>query len=121
MSNTRSSSPQKPEMSNPKPEPVPEPPQPSRLPESVLRMIRGEVSAPEKAAQYQDSLGNWWKEYADRKNDEKDEYIANTLLYDRNHLPRIAPPPDHAEVKKEEAARRVLRAAEGEGEGEATS
>lgn len=36
----------------------------------------------------------WWAEYADRKNDETDEYVANSLLYDRNHLPRSAPPPD---------------------------
>lgn len=31
---------------------------------------------------------------ADRKNDETDEYVANSLLYDRNHLPRSAPAPD---------------------------
>lgn len=36
----------------------------------------------------------WWAEYADRKNDETDEYVANSLLYDRNHLPRSAPAPD---------------------------
>ena len=36
----------------------------------------------------------WWTEYADRKNDEGDEYVANSLLYDRNHLPRSAPAPD---------------------------
>lgn len=36
----------------------------------------------------------WWTEYADRKNDETDEYVANSLLYDRNHLPRSAPAPD---------------------------
>ena len=36
----------------------------------------------------------WWSEYADRKNDEEEEYVANSLLYDRNHLPRMAPAPD---------------------------
>ena len=36
----------------------------------------------------------WWKEYADRKADEEDEHVADSLLYDRNHLPRAAPPPE---------------------------
>ena len=36
----------------------------------------------------------WWAEYSDRKNDEEHEYVANSLLYDRNHLPRTAPAPD---------------------------
>ena len=36
----------------------------------------------------------WWAEYADRKNDEGDEHVADSLLYDRNHLPRTAPAPD---------------------------
>ena len=37
-----------------------------------------------------------WTEYADRKQDEEgdEEHVANSLLYDRNHLPRTAPPPD---------------------------
>ena len=33
-------------------------------------------------------------EYADRKNDETEEYVSNSLLYDRRHLPRTAPAPD---------------------------
>ncbi len=33
-------------------------------------------------------------EYADRKNDEEDEHVADSLLYDRNHLPRTAPAPE---------------------------
>ena len=33
-------------------------------------------------------------EYADRKNDEEEEYVADSLLYDRTHLPRTAPAPD---------------------------
>jgi hypothetical protein len=36
----------------------------------------------------------WWTEYADRKNDEEDEHVADSLLYDRSHLPRSAPAPD---------------------------
>lgn len=36
----------------------------------------------------------WWNEYADRKNDEEHEYVANSLLYDRNHLPRTVAAPD---------------------------
>lgn len=36
-----------------------------------------------------------WKEYAARKNDEEEEHVADTLLYDeRCHLPRSAPRPD---------------------------
>ena len=55
----------------------------------------------DKKAEYEASLKRWWTEYADRKNDEDDEYVANSLLYDRNHLPRTAPAPDCC---KEEAA-----------------
>ena len=33
-------------------------------------------------------------EYADRKNDEEDEHVADSLLYDKSHLPRSAPAPD---------------------------
>ena len=44
----------------------------------------------------QSSLRRWWNEYADRKKDEEDEHehVANSLLYERNHLPRSAPAPD---------------------------
>lgn len=48
----------------------------------------------------------WWKEYADRKADEEDEHVADSLLYDRNHLPRAAPPPDS--VFEERARLKVL-------------
>ena len=37
---------------------------------------------------------SWWGEYSDRKNDEGEEHVADSLLYDRNHLPRSAPAPD---------------------------
>jgi hypothetical protein len=37
---------------------------------------------------------SWWKEYAARKNDEDQEHVADSLLYDeRCHLPRTTPPP----------------------------
>eukprot|EP00955_Chlamydomonas_euryale_P113563 366226-Chlamydomonas_euryale.AAC.22 len=38
---------------------------------------------------------SWWKEYAARKNDEEEEHVADSLLYDeRCHLPRMVPAPD---------------------------
>ena len=37
---------------------------------------------------------SWWSDYAARKNDEEEEHVADSLLYDRNHLPRSAPAPD---------------------------
>lgn len=51
----------------------------------------------------------WWKEYADRKADEEDEHVADSLLYDRNHLPRAAPPPES--VFEERAREKALLAA----------
>jgi hypothetical protein len=37
----------------------------------------------------------WWHEYAARKNDEEEEHVADSLLYDeRCHLPRTTPRPD---------------------------
>jgi hypothetical protein len=36
----------------------------------------------------------WWEEYAARKNDEEEEHVADSLLYDKNYLPRMAPPPE---------------------------
>jgi hypothetical protein len=58
----------------------------------MMRAIHGDVE--DKKAEYEASLKRWWTEYADRKNDEEDEYVANSLLYDRNHLPRTAPAPE---------------------------
>ena len=40
------------------------------------------------------STFRWWVEYADRKNDEEDEHVADSLLYDKRHLPRTAPAPE---------------------------
>ena len=50
-------------------------------------------------------------EYADRKNDEE-EYVADSLLYDRRHLPRTAPAPECvARFAAEEAAAAAAAAA----------
>lgn len=65
-----------------------------KLSEDMLRVIRGEVDHKEKAQAYDDSLKRWWKEYAARKNDEEEEHVADSLLYDeRCHLPRTTGPP----------------------------
>jgi hypothetical protein len=39
-------------------------------------------------------MHRWWTEYADRKNDEEDEHVSDSLLYERSHLPRSIPAPD---------------------------
>ena len=65
------------------------------LPDFVRRAIYGEVTLEEKRAALDTSMNNWWREYAARKNDEEEEHVADTLLYDeRCHLPRTAPRPD---------------------------
>lgn len=53
---------------------------------------------------------SWWREYSDRKNDEEDEHVADSLLYDRCHLPRAVPAPDvvfeaRKRSKQQEAAK----------------
>ena len=78
------------------------------VPDHVLRAIYGDkIPPPEdapatttttttksKAEQYDESLKTWWKEYADRKNDEEEEHVSDSLLYDYTHLPRMAPAPN---------------------------
>jgi hypothetical protein len=59
----------------------------------VLRAIYGERGAEEKKAEYEKNLRSWWTAYAERKDDE-DEFVADTLLYDKTHLPRTAPAPE---------------------------
>lgn len=69
--------------------------QKSSCSQAVLDAIYGNKSAEEKKADYDRSLGSWWKEYAARKNDEEEEHVADSLLYDeRCHLPRSAPRPE---------------------------
>lgn len=84
-----------------------DPQPPSLLPESVLRLVRGEATGEEKAAHYDSSLRRWWGEYAARKNDEEHEHVADSLMYDeRLHLPRTTRRPDvcDGEGKREAAA-----------------
>lgn len=72
-----------------------EPEKKSTLPKAVLDAIHGKQTPEDKKAQYDKSLGHWWGEYAARKNDEEEEHVADSLLYDeRCHLPRSAPRPD---------------------------
>ena len=53
------------------------------------------------------AMRRWWKEYSDRKNDEEDEHVADSLLYDRSHLPRAAPPPESVFQERERARQNV--------------
>lgn len=67
----------------------------NELPDYIRRAIYGEMSIEEKRAECDKSMNNWWREYAARKNDEEEEHVADTLLYDeRCHLPRTVPRPD---------------------------
>jgi len=53
----------------------------------------GGPSTSSKEAQYESSLRRWWSDYAARKEDDDDEHHSNSLLYDKNTLPRSAPAP----------------------------
>eukprot|EP00191_Tetraselmis_sp_GSL018_P015852 CAMPEP_0177595560 /NCGR_PEP_ID=MMETSP0419_2-20121207/10440_1 /TAXON_ID=582737 /ORGANISM="Tetraselmis sp., Strain GSL018" /LENGTH=82 /DNA_ID=CAMNT_0019087065 /DNA_START=90 /DNA_END=335 /DNA_ORIENTATION=+ len=77
--------------SNPSQQPAEVAPVKTSCPQHVLDAIYGGQSK-NKQAEYEASLKNWWVAYAERKDDE-DEYVADTLLYDKNHLPRTAPEP----------------------------
>lgn len=67
----------------------------SSCPAHVLEAIYGKKDSSAKKEEYDKSLGNWWKEYAGRKNDEEEEHVADSLLYDeRCHLPRTVSRPD---------------------------
>ncbi|PRW59305.1 hypothetical protein C2E21_2295 [Chlorella sorokiniana] len=82
----------------------------SGCPPHVLEAIYGKQT--NKKEQLERSLHRWWTEYADRKNDE-DEYVADSLLYDRRHLPRTAPAPECvARIAAEEAAAAAAAAAD---------
>jgi hypothetical protein len=85
----------------------------TRVPDHVMRAIYGDDYVPPdapvaetttagethpakgegKAEAYDASLKTWWKEYADRKNDEEVEHVSDSLLYDYTHLPRSTPAP----------------------------
>ncbi|KAK9811674.1 hypothetical protein WJX72_008054 [[Myrmecia] bisecta] len=69
----------------------------THCPDYILKAIYGstvDANPEDKNKAYNHSLTRWWKEYAFRKNDEEEEHVADSLLYDRNHLPRAAPPPE---------------------------
>lgn len=62
---------------------------------AILEAIYGKKDEAQKLQEYNQSLGNWWNEYAARKNDEDEEHVADSLLYDeRCHLPRTSARPD---------------------------
>ena len=87
--------PSPPEEAAPRQHPMVEGAELPELPDFVHRMIYGEITLEEKRAALDTSTRNWWREYAARKNDEEEEHVADTLLYDeRCHLPRMAPRPD---------------------------
>lgn len=70
---------------------------------AVLEAIYGKQTEQGKKETYENSLGNWWKEYASRKNDEEEEHVADSLMYDeRCHLPRSAPCPDVVKAKHQD-------------------
>ncbi|KAL4445912.1 hypothetical protein ABPG77_009111 [Micractinium sp. CCAP 211/92] len=85
----------------------------SSCPPHVLEAIYGKKTKEDKKAAYEGSLQRWWTEYADRKNDETDEYVANSLLYDRRHLPRTAPAPECVQRAAVQAAAAQAAAAAG--------
>ena len=59
----------------------------------ALSAIYGKRDKEEKKKDLDKSLHSWWGEYAERKNHEDGEAVADSLLYDRNTLPRMAPAP----------------------------
>ena len=81
--------------------PAPEPSTPSRPDgDAEQQQDKGEpqrLRLMSKAERYDESLKTWWKEYADRKNDEEEEHVSDSLLYDFTHLPRMTPAPNLAE------------------------
>ena len=68
--------------------PAPEPSTPSRPDGDEDAQRAGEpqrLRLMSKAERYDESLKTWWKEYADRKNDEEEEHVSDSLLYDYTH------------------------------------
>ena len=76
----------------------------SSCPQYILDAIYGgqdnsRANAMSKTEQYNISLSNWWQTYSERKHDEDDEEnVSDSLLYDKNTLPRSAPRPECVEV-----------------------
>ena len=57
----------------------------------------GADDARAKKERYDESLKVWWRTYSERKNDEEEEHVADSLLYDYRHLPRTTPAPNYRE------------------------
>jgi len=57
----------------------------------------GADDARAKKELYDESLKVWWRTYSERKNDEEEEHVADSLLYDYRHLPRTTPAPNYRE------------------------
>ncbi|GMH38485.1 hypothetical protein BSKO_06369 [Bryopsis sp. KO-2023] len=75
----------------------------TKCPDEVMRAIYGTTENKKEA--YDASLQRWWKEYSARKNDEEEEHVADSLLYDeRCHLPRTVERPDCAEPYQERSS-----------------
>ncbi|CAG9466641.1 unnamed protein product [Pedinophyceae sp. YPF-701] len=72
----------------------------SVLPPHILAAIVGDHSKEQKQDAYKKSLCNWWDEYSHRKRDEDHEYVADSLLFDKNDLPRMAPAPKEWEERQ---------------------
>lgn len=79
----------------------------TQVPQHVLEAIYGKATTTTtttttteieaKKQRYDESLATWWKTYSERKNDEDEEHVADSLLYDYRHLPRTTPAPNYAE------------------------
>jgi hypothetical protein len=78
------------------------------VPAHVMEAIYGKSAKTEtdadvdaKKRAYDDSLKTWWRTYSERKNDEEEEHVADSLLYDFRHLPRTTPAPNYREDRLE--------------------
>lgn len=84
------------------------------LPDYVLRAINGTLTSEEKHKDYDTSLQAWWQEYASRKNNEEEEHVSDSLLYDeRCHLPRSIPAPIFTHPPPSEVAEPALAGLQG--------
>lgn len=55
-------------------------------PKEVLEAIYGPKS-PTKAQDCVNAQERWWKTYSSRKMADSEEYTANAMVYDPNHMP----------------------------------
>ena len=64
---------------------------------SARGVVESAVDGTKKGEAYDESLRSWWRTYSERKNDEAEEHVADSLLYDYRHLPRTTPGPNYGE------------------------